>query len=354
MSTFILILFLSVLWYLVASIKIVTNGTVGLVSLFGRFRRVARPGLRVVWFLVERIEVFSTQTHQKEYPGDPEEIDRVNDMAQEGKKLPFRIPQKGMREALFYMPKKNLPNFDEADVGHYDFVPFNKLKEDHPELVSAMEEEAMHAPLTSEVAVVVEWELHDEHASFQHFLENIKPFGDRTREEEVEKRIEDMVSRMLLEVLGRITPSHAAERTRLLGRMIEDRLKVLVGEPKPWGIDIRDVYVKSVSPGHTVNKRRAEAASSVSDKLGKIRAAEAEAQGIELVAKAKAKATEIQGKADKKAKMAINTADADRIKKVIKPAAENELTVRAFDAEAYRYNEKVTVVGATPMVSVNK
>ena len=53
-----------------------------------------------------------------------------------------------------------------------------------------------------------------------------------------------------------------------------------------------------------------------------------------------------------KAKKKDNDADADRVERVIKPSAENDRTVKVAQAEAYRYNTTVTVVGATPMTQV--
>jgi len=361
MITTLLVVGTILLWALLTSVQFIKTGTIGAVFLFGHFRRVLRPGFKLIIPLAERTEIYSIQTHQEELPAEPEQIDRVHDIPDPGKKLPFRVPQKGMREAKFYVLKGGVLNPDLSDPQSYEEKNFEDLVRDNPELKTAMEEESLHAPLTSEVAFVFEWNLIDDQKELDNFFSNVNPSQDRDREEEVRKRAEDMISRALQELLSPVTCGHAIERIALFSHMIRERLEILVGEkdspsvkiPKPWGIHVGDAYIKSIHPGHTVNTARAIAAGAVSEKRKAILKAESDKQTVILNAEGTKQAAILNAEGAKQAVILANDAEADHITRVVKPAAESELTVRAYEAEAYRENEIVTTFapGAGIMVS---
>lgn len=86
--------------------------------------------------------------------------------------------------------------------------------------------------------------------------------------------------------------------------------------------------------------------------LERLATAEKEAEANLVTAKNLADQEVAKAEGDKKARILRNDGDADRVERVIKPAAENPLTVRVREAEAYENNETVTTFapGARTMV----
>ena len=213
----------------------------------------------------------------------------------------------GSGEAIFYV-KKSLG--DPSIVANRPITAWNTVHiQDLDETRrKALEEDSLHAPLTGEIAVIVEWHLErDDESSIKDFVQNVTPESERDREEEVRKRIEDMASRAVQEFLGPVTLGHAREMMPLFSLLLTERLEILVGEKpdpntgvtdRPWGIHIRDAYIKSIHPGRRVNQARADAAASVSKKQEKIREAEGEAVATRVRADADAFAEQRKGEGE--------------------------------------------------------
>lgn len=293
---------------LIASIVTVESGSIGLVFRFGKLRRVLDPGLNFIIPLIDKVEHHSAQIHQDELPTDSENIDRVSDVPPQGKKSPFRIKHRGKEEATFYVKKRGWypSGYLEDPLDAYDLVLFHDLEDSKKE---AMKNDPTHVPLTSEMAVVVEWYLKAaDYQSIEDYVQNVSSEQGRNRTEEVRKRMSDMVSRVLQELLGPTTLGHATEMLPLSSEIIRWRLEILVGEradpktgrksDKPWGIYIRDAYLKAPYPGHTVNKAMADAAASVSKKQEAIRTAEGQAEAIRVKAEADAFAEHKKGEGE--------------------------------------------------------
>gem|GEM_PF-2833527 len=298
----------------IAGITLGRTGEVAVVFRFGTFYRVLLPRTFPYFTipLIDRIERYSTQVHQHELPDEPENIDRLNDIALPGKKLPFRIPHKGMAEAVFYVRKdydvstRTGDPFDSSrSMGELKRVRFSEL----PDAVqTAMQEDSLNAPLTSEAAAVFEWHLKgDTINAVQDFIQNVSPEEGRSREEEVRKRAEDMITRTLQEYLAPTTLGHAIEMAPLFNRLIKERLEVLVGESgagvagssdRPWGIRVGESYLKPIHPGHTINDARAKAGATISNKFGTIRDAEAKAGATRVQADADAYAEQRKGEGE--------------------------------------------------------
>ncbi len=288
------------LLYILLSLRTVEAGSIGAVFRFGKFVRAVRPGLQIVLLFVEKLEVYSTQTHQDELPDEPEYVDRVNDNPEPGKVSPFRVLHRGAKEAVFY---------EKTNAWQQSLDPDNPLSgyrekrwaQFSPDEQRSMEEDSLHAPLTSEIAVAVEWYLDNTNTAVQQFVENVEPVNGRSREEEVTKRMVDMANRTLQELLGPVTLGHARDLMAVFSALIKLRLEELVGERgrnnKPWGIHIRDAYVKNIYPGRRVNEARANAAASVSNKQTTIRNAEAEAEATRQRAEAEAHQARVQADA---------------------------------------------------------
>ncbi len=304
----------------IIGVTLVKTGSVAVVFRFRKFVRVLQPGLNFVIPLIESAEYYSTQTHQDELPDEADNIDRMNDSPAPGKKLPFRVLLSGMGEAIFYMKKAESDTSVTANdpITAWNQVRFQDLD---PDRKKALEEDSLHAPLTGEIAVVVEWYLkgNDEN-SIKDFIQNVTPESGRNREEEVRKRIEDMASRALQEFLGPVTLGHAREMMSLFSLLIKERLEILVGEKpdppaaddKPWGIHIRDAYIKSIHPGRRINEARADAAASVSRKQGAIRDAEGKATATRVQADADAFSEQRKGEGEALRRVRLAGARASR------------------------------------------
>ncbi len=349
LTVFLATIFL-VTWILAAGLWSVETGTVVAVKWFGRFDRIAEPGLNFIIPLFEKGEVLSTQTHQTEFP-QPDSS---------GKKIPFRILQKGIKEAKFY--KLNIGATELSEMSSYTLVDIDDFVENDGDLKVAMSEDPLHSPLTSEVSVVVEWSLYNNTLRVGRFIENIEPTDGRTREEEADKRIEDVIAKTLQEFLGVTTVGHARDRFPLLNAMIKLQLEKLVGEeekddskldPKAWGINVTKAYIKEIDPGHTVNKARSESAASVSEMQKAINAAEGQARAKIKDGEAEAKKILAIGEAEKSAKILKNDADADQITRVVIPSAQDDRTVEVVRAFAYRDNTHVIAAGGTPLVNIS-
>ncbi|MBI2086724.1 MAG: hypothetical protein HYT69_00935 [Candidatus Zambryskibacteria bacterium] len=322
MDTSWIIAVLFVVLLLILAYTPVETGQIGAGFLFGRFWRVLYPGPNFVIWPFEKIEYHSTATHQHELPDEPENIDRINDIPVEGKRLPFRVLQSGKEQAFFYRKKELVyPTFLTASVlDQWERVPFFALSD----ALQVTMADSLHAPLTSEIAVVVEWYLEGKnYDSIENFIRNVTPEAGRDREEEVRKRVEDMTAQVLQGFLGPATLGHAREMSPLFSAILKEKLEILVGEredpdtgklsDKPWGIHIRDAYIKSISGGHRVNTAQANAAASLSRKQETINDAEAAARSTIVQADATAHATQVQADAAAHAEIRKGQGEAGRI-----------------------------------------
>src|SRR3989344_9612287 len=159
-----------VLWTILLvpkAIVTIDTGSIGLAFRFKKFNRKLNDGLNFIIPLIEKVEIHSTQTHQDEFPEDPEWIDRVSDTPEAGMRLPYRIMQSGLKTAIFYIEKdRNDPTRVANDLEtHYMKARFKDLPE---EMKKALEEDAAHAPLTAEISVAVEWNLDGENERSLH------------------------------------------------------------------------------------------------------------------------------------------------------------------------------------------
>jgi hypothetical protein len=336
---------------------------------------VLGPGLKNIIPLIEEVDVLSTATRQMELPDEPENIDRVSEVAPPGKKLPFRIAHKGMEEAIFYVrddydagSRTGEPFDSSSELENLKKVRFSQLPDSTQE---AMKTDSLNAPITSEASAVFEWHLKADDDSIKKFIENVSPEAGRDRETEIRKRAEDMIAKILQEYLAPTTLGHAIEMAPVFNRYIKRELEYMVGEKKrpesevekPWGIQIGEAYLKPLYPGHSVNIARAEAAAAVSNKFTTLRNAEAEAGSIRTRAEAKAHETRVQADADKDKEIKKGEGEAGRIAAMAEvwknnPHAKDiaELDVRERFAEAYQNNATVTTYapGSDKMLTLGK
>lgn len=288
----------------------VEQGYIMAVFRLGVFVQVKEAGPRMVIPFLDRTEIYPTQTKQFEFPAEPGLIDRDNDTVTPGMVLPFRIHHKGLAEALYYVRKDASTTEPSSNPEDYKLVSFSELtfKEREQEvetLKQAMERDSLHAALTAEWPVAVEWHLVKEH--LLDLINNVDPQGGRDRVEEVNKRMNDTIDSTLQEVLGMVTLGHAISNKALFDTILQERLEQLVGEKsrpgknvnRPWGIAIDRAFLKSPNPGKRVNVARAEAGAALSKKEERIRLAEAELGETKLRAEGKAYDQRMQGEGER-------------------------------------------------------
>lgn len=282
----------------------VESGEVYSLKRFGKFRRALKPGWNFIIPFLDKVERHSTQPIQREFPAEPENVDRENDPPLPGKVKPFRIVHKGMEEAIYYVKRDPLTKLDPKDpLSAYDKKHFGELPK---KVRDSMAADPTHAPLTSEIPVVVEWYLVDDHTNVERYLNNVDS-SRLPREEEIARRMSDATARAVQELLGSVTLGHATEMFPVFNAVMKLRMEALVGEipdllsgeiDRPWGVHISTAYMKEPDLGRTVNKARADAAAAVSRRQDQILASQAEAQTIKNTADATAHQIKVTADAD--------------------------------------------------------
>ncbi len=301
------------------------RGFMGFVFRFGELAKVLKPGLSFVIPFVDKVEFVSVTT-QDEFPAEDVDIDRENSNPVEGKVAPFRIIHRGMHEAIFY--RKKDPSEPDQDpqvvLSQYKTKRFDELPEAEQR---ALEQDSVNGPLTSEIIVALEWSKGQTLEETRNFVENLNPGEGRSRDEEFFQRVNDSLDRILQELLAKVTLGHAKDMIAMFSQALQERLEILIGErinpatgkraDRPWGVYIREAYIKNISAGETVNKARAHAASAVSEAQATITNSEADAQATKNAADAAAHATRAQADADAHKEKMQGEGEAARIKAMI-------------------------------------
>ena len=322
------IFWMLILWITLGLI-IVKTGTVAAVFWLGKFAKILRPGPHLIIPVIHKVEIYPTSTIQMELPDEPENIDR-SDTPTLGKKIPHRIVHKGRREALYYVrseyqkrsteyPFDNSRLISDSGPTGLKKVSFKDLPDD---IQQAIEADSAHAPLTPEWPAVFEWNLRsDDELSIKTFIENVTPQNGYSRMEEVRRRADDVIVRIIQEELTSTTVGHAIYMSRAFNQLFKDRLEELVGEStgkieKPWGIQIGQAFFKEPNLGKTVNQARSDAAAADSNKQAKIRDAETKKETLRLEGEGEAAAIRAKGEAERDAEIARGQGEAGRIKEV--------------------------------------
>lgn len=308
-----------VILFIYASIVLVKTGSIGVVFRFRKFVRVLEPGLNFIIPLIERVERYSTQTHQFELPDEPEKIDREHNIAAQGMKLPFRIPHKGMLEAVYYTNNGYDVTTRQGDPFAFDNdVSMNQLKRvrfsELPDSVQeALRADSLNEPLTSEPRGVIEWNLPADRDAVENFISNMSGEEGRSREEEVRKRAEDQFARALNMYQAPATLGHAIFMAPIFDRLLKKQMEdVVTNGEKPWGVNISNAYIKEYNAGETVNKARSRAGAAASDAQASRRATEAKAYDIVK-----------QATANKDAEIKKGEGEAGRIKAMVEVMSDN-------------------------------
>lgn len=379
-----LMLFIAIL-LLVLSFTTIQTGYVAAVFQFGRFDRNLLPGPHFLIPGVEKAEIYPTTTKQFELPDEPENIDRINDAAAPGKKLPYRINHKGMQEARFYVTEdffNNKKRYIDENLDPFDnTVPLTDLKQVHfselpPRTQEAIRSDSLNAPLTGEWSAVFEWFLKGtDEKTIKQFIETVSPEGGRDRIEEVRKRADDIVASILRQYLAPTTLGHADFMADSFNKVIKQELEIMVGEKKrkeqtasqsatqepesedrPWGIQIGTAFAKSPNAGRHVNTARAEAASAVSIKLKDITLAEGRASASVIETKASADNIVTTANANKKKRIKEGEAEAKNIEDmaaaVMKPGGKFIMTNATAREVLPKARVIITPAGNTAMANI--
>ncbi len=335
------------------------RGFIGFVFRFGELVRVLKPGLSFIIPFIDKVEFMSVTT-QDEFPAEEDEIDRENSNPVEGKVAPIRILHRGMHEAIFYQKKdQSEPGQDPRSIlSQYKAVRFQDLPQAEQR---ALEQDSLNGPLTSEIIVAVEWSVGESLEEAQLLAENLNPGEGRTREEEFFKRVNDRIPSVLQELLAKVTLGHAKDTIEMFNQALKERLEILIGEKvdprtgitadRPWGVHIREAYIKTISAGRRVNEARANAASAVSEAQATITQSEADAQATKNAADAAAHATRAQADADAHKEKKQGEGEAARIQAMI-PVMKDETArfIAMLDvAEKTLPHMKATLLPISPL-----
>ncbi len=347
-------------WLLYISATTTQRGYIGYVFRFGELVKVLQPGLKFIIPFVDKVEFISLTT-QDEFPAEEDDIDRENSTPIEGMVAPIRIIHRGMHEAVFYQKKDpSEPDQDPRSIlTQYKTVRFHELPEAEQR---ALEQDSVNGPLTSEVIVAVEWSVGESLEEALRTVTNLNPGEGRTREEEFFKRVNDRIPSVLQELLARVTLGHAKDMVEMFNRAIQERLEVLIGEredprtgklaDRPWGVHIREAYIKTISAGRRVNEARANAASAVSEAQATVTRSEADAQATKNNADAQAHATRANADAKAHEEKMQGKGEADRIREMMPVMQdENGRFVAMLDvAEKTLPHMKATLLPFSPLL----
>lgn len=315
----------------------VASGTASALFFLGKFARPLKPGPYVIIPILNKTQTHSTKPHQQELPNEQNRIDRVSEVPPVGMNAPYRITHPDMKSARFWVK-------DGYDEGvRTDPFPFDNTRslsemkevgfEQLPDSIQGnMKLDMLAAQMISEIAFPIEWSIHVEF--IQNFIENVSDEYGVDRTEEVRRRCDDLVRKLLDEHLSSMTLRHSIYMASVFSKIIKTELEILVGEKpdpatnerceKPWGIDISKAYIKSFSPGVTVNKAMANASAA----MGEIQVAESQSHSKQITANADKYAAERAAEAAAYTKKQL--ADAERYAETFKGLGEaNRIRIMA-------------------------
>lgn len=256
--------------YLAASFRIVKGNELAIIFRLGEPVREVGSGPKIVPLGFYTRKLFPSTAIQLELPGEPEEVQKEDEgNVRPGRKVPIRIAQAAAESAIFYTPEGTRKTFSE-------FSPEEK------ELIKA---DLLNERITSEPVILIRWRL--VRGQLIKFYQNVGSV------EEASRQLADAAIASLNEELTQITVGHTLKTLNMVSRRVRSHIEIFIGEKAepgggirsaPWGIDLRDVQIKDVDPGETVNRAMAEAAAAIKEREKTVQDAKAEGEARRLVA----------------------------------------------------------------------
>ncbi|MES2214261.1 MAG: SPFH domain-containing protein [Patescibacteria group bacterium] len=298
--------------YFISSINILEANEVGAISTLGEPSREEGSGPHLVWRFFQKIRRFSTVAEQRQFPGEPEEVQRYDDLPLEGWQVtPIHITHAPADQALFYSWQ---PTEDEIKDG--PTLKLADIERDDTPRYKAIMADPLSLRLTSEASFTIK--IHLVKGKLFQFIQNAD--GDI---EKVFGWLRDMEESLLQSILTKTTLAESLRVKEEISGYIQALLEEFVGEKeldlllshtknskteemvakhgKPLGVVIDDTTIVNLFPGRRVNEAMSDAAVALKKREEKISQAEAEAQEIRLKADADAHAITVKGNAEAEA-----------------------------------------------------
>lgn len=261
--------------YLGASLKTVGPNELAMETFFDKPVNHYKPGkgLVLVPLGFYKLEKVSSVTHQFQIPGDPEKVFKGKDT----EPLP---DESWVRPMRIFTGQEDSPSKDPLS-------------------------ERLHGVFSA----IIRWRILD----FNKFTRNI---GST---KEAERQMRDTVEKVLVEVLGKMSPRQIIDGISTINAKLVEALQKLVngddnGEDG-WGIKIEDFQLLAPDFGQTLSSSISEARSASFKKEATIKTAEGEAESIKLKGNAEAESLKAQGLAEAEVLRAkgVSTADAKKL-----------------------------------------
>jgi len=304
------ILFFILSMYIVFSIKFVRSNEIGAMFLLGKEWRVVGAGWWIVPIGFATMQVYSTEGQQREFPGEPEKVQRLEDKPLEEDEVraihinhppadqalfyPLTFPDNkdARREVILAGPKLTLAEIERTDKDRYDAI----LKD------------SLHLRLSSEPSFTITWHLaaktdtQEESRKVFQFVKNVgsvdKAWG----------RLYDLARAILQDWGSKMTHAESLRVIEQLSELVQDQLEKEVGEKvegekpadvkegesdpgEPWGIIIDNVSIMEFNPGRRIKASLANAAVAREDRKKEREAADANAYKITTEGTAEAEVT---------------------------------------------------------------
>jgi regulator of protease activity HflC (stomatin/prohibitin superfamily) len=296
--------------YVAFSIKVVRSNEIIVMFFIGREWRVKGAGWWFVPLGVATYNIFPTEGQQKEFPGEPEKVQRLEDEplkedevraihlshppADQALFYPLIFPEnKGQRREVILMgPKLTLAEIERDDKPRYE----------------AIMKDSLHLRLSSEPNFTVTWHLAAKTATKE---ESRKAFQFVKNVGSVDKawgRLYDQSRAVLQDWGSKMTHAECLRVIEQLSELVQDQLEKEVGENiedgekpvaqegapdhgEPWGIIIDNVSILDFNPGRRIKESLANAAVAREDRKKEREAADASAYKITTEGNAQAEVT---------------------------------------------------------------
>jgi regulator of protease activity HflC (stomatin/prohibitin superfamily) len=247
---------------IIMSTRIVMPSQIGVRRFLGIQLHDLKPGPHLAPWPFFWIRIFPANVIEKELPGDPEDVvdAEANEALQEGQVRPIRV------------------NFGDSAQSEEAIARYKAID---PEFDFPVAQE--NDPLNTAVAIPIQ-------IGVRYRIRNAIVFAEQIRTiRSANKQFLDIVVAWVNRELVKMTARDAQNNIEPLNRMLRHEIEIAVGEipDRPveeggtyrpdWGIDVVDIFIKGITPGHSLNKKIQTIAEKRAEARGRVTMAKADA-----------------------------------------------------------------------------